>query len=52
MHEGAVCAFTFHLMLITLFLFLYFFSFSFLAGVIKLRYTPCVFPGSGNLEKS
>lgn len=50
MHEGAVCAFTFHLMLITLFLFLFFFSF--LAGVIKLRYTPCVFPGPGNLEKS
>lgn len=49
MHEGAVCAFTFHLMLITLFLFLFF---SFLAGVIKLRYTPCVFPGPGNLEKS
>lgn len=51
MHEGAVCAFTFHLMLITLFLFLFFF-FAFLAGVIKLRYTTCVFPGPGNLEKS
>lgn len=49
MHEGAVCAFTFHLMLITLFLFSFF---SFLAGVLKLSYTPCVFQGPVNLEKS